>query len=171
MEDTQTNPNPPAEPPADETQAVSEVEQLKAQAADNLSGWQRANADYANLKRESAKIREELIKYACVGFIEKMLPVYDALAKAMAQKPAVTDAAKQWVDGVGHIKSQLDKIFTDEKITPIDQVDVMFDPVMHEAMMNQAKEGVEPGTVIQILEQGYKLHDKVVRPAKVVVSE
>ena len=161
--------------PADQinTQVASkESEEYKQTAEEYLKGWQRAKADYANLKKDMERWRSEDVKYAKAETVKRLLPLLDAFEKAMAHRPEKIDEnMRPWVEGIGHIKTQLDAIMAAEGVAVIGQDDVSFDPSLHEPMMNQKKEGVASGTVIEILEPGYKLHDKVLRPAKVVVAE
>lgn len=162
--------NAAAAPPAPEPAAPD----FKAQAAENLAGWQRALADYANLKRESERGAAEFARYAAAGLVERLLPVKDSFAKAHASYPADGDAAAlaKWAEGIGHIKSQFDGVLKAAGVTTIDQADVPFDPALHEAMMMEpAADGVASGIVTKILEPGYKMHDRVLRAAKVTVTE
>ncbi len=162
----------PAAPPEDE------LAKARAEAADYLAGWQRAKADYANLKKEMERAREELVKYACAGFISELLPVVDNFKKAAAHEPKFDatpppDAGqlKQWAAGIGQIRQQIDTVLKKAGVTAIEETGIAFDPSIHEAMMTRKQEGAAPDLVIQVLEPGYKLHDKVLRPAKVIVSE
>ncbi len=177
QQDQTQQPAPPSEP-ARPAASTDELAKAKAEAVDYLAGWQRAKADYANLRKEMDKAREELVKYACAGFIGELLPVVDNFKKAAAHQPqfdaaAPPDAAqlKQWAAGVDHIRQQIDAVLKRSGVTAIEETGVGFDPSIHEAMMMKKQEGVAPDQVVQVLEPGYKLHDRVLRPAKVVVSE
>jgi molecular chaperone GrpE len=181
MDEQMNNAVPPAEPAAEEpVQAApeppSELDAAKALADENKAGWQRAIADYANLKREAEREKADLSKYAVAGFIGKLLPVVDSFRKATEQNPLTEplDATrlKQWVDGVGFIRGQFDAVLVSAGVVAIDKDHVPFDPSLHEAMMMQPPtEGVASGTVIKVLEPGYLLHEKVIRAAKVIVTE
>jgi molecular chaperone GrpE len=79
---------------------------------------------------------------------------------------------KQWIDGIGHVRGQLESSLASAGVAPIDQTGVPFDPTMHDAMMMQkAEKDQAPGMVAKVLEPGWKLHDRVIRPAKVAVTE
>ena len=189
MEDTQNNTNDPQDevsagsddhrteaiPSEEATRAADPVaDDLTKKCEEYLSGWQRALADYANLKRESERGAADIGKYASAGVVSALLPIIDSFAKAHTARPANDDTAKlaQWADGIGHIKAQLDGAMTKLGLTVIEAAHVPFDPVQHEAMMMEPPtEFVKSGTVIRVLESGYKMHDRVLRPAKVVVAE
>ncbi|MEY4723205.1 MAG: hypothetical protein RLZZ324_718 [Candidatus Parcubacteria bacterium] len=153
----------------------AQLEDMKKQCEEYLGGWQRAVADYANLKREAERGAAEMGKYAAAGVITGLLPILDSFAKAHAARPIQgdADAAKmlQWADGIGHIKSQLDGALAKLGLTTIDEIGVPFDAARHEAMMMEKAPDVASGTVVRLLEAGYKMHDRVLRPAKVVVAE
>ncbi len=184
MEDQQ---NIPASEPAAEAQdsspeasaKVDELGMAKAQADEYLAGWKRAMADYANLKKESERGQADLVKYAGGGIVTELLPVVDSFSKAMAQRPHFGDGVQvdpakitQWIDGVGRISDQLASALSRSGVAVIDKAGVAFDPAVHEAMMNAPADDTHPsGTVTKILEPGYKLHDRVLRAAKVIVAE
>lgn len=190
MEDQQKN---PAEDPSAEAAATAEPAQAEpvaaapqdalalalAQAEEYLAGWKRAMADYANLKKEAERGQGELAKYASGNMVTELLPVVDSFAKAMAQRPHFGDGVQvdpakitQWIDGVGRIGDQLASVFSRAGVSVIDKAGVPFDPAVHEAMMNAPADKDHPsGTVTKVLESGYKLHDRVLRAAKVIVAE
>ena len=186
MEDQQQNQNPqaddviakgPQDPEAiPSVREANQTDTLAKKCEDYLAGWQRANADYANLKRDTERMQSEYAKYASAGMVTVLLPVIDSFAKAFAARPAVgADGAAfaQWADGIGHIKAQLDTALNKAGVIIIDETDVPFDPKEHEAMMMEppASDQAKSGIVVRILEPGYQMHDRVLRPAKVVVTE
>jgi molecular chaperone GrpE len=137
----------------------------------------RALADYANLKRETERREAEWAKYASGSLIEKLVPVMESWRQAEAARPTVADdgsvdgqACLKWMDGVGHARQQLAEVLRRAGVTIIDETGVPFDPMIHEAMLTESREGVEPDTVLEILEPGVKLHDRVLKPAKVKVA-
>ncbi|MEY4744366.1 MAG: hypothetical protein RL272_311 [Candidatus Parcubacteria bacterium] len=176
--------NPPAQSAADapsQDAAAAQPDELakaKALSDEYLAGWKRATADYANLRKEMERSQADLAKYAAAGLVGKLLPTIESLRKAADHTPVkegepLDDSrVKQWVDGIGHVRSQLESALAAAGVAPIDQAGIPFDPTMHDAMMMQAgAEGQPPGTVAKVLEPGWKLHDRVIRPAKVVVAE
>lgn len=165
MPETPSDPAAPTSPP-------EPSEDLKAKCDEYLQGWQRANADYANLKKDMDRAQAEFAKYAAAALLKDILPVLDAFKKAMAQKPAEAGAAQAWVDGIEAIRTQFESALKTAGISVIDQAGVAFDPTRHEAMMmEKATKDTSSGSVVRVLEPGYSLHDRVLRPAKVVVAE
>lgn len=154
------------------SEAEEKMDDVQDKAGEYLAGWQRAQADYANLKKDVERMREDLAKFACAGLIEKLLPVLDNFASAGAHAPDTKDdAVLQWCQGINHVQTQFEQVLYGAGLTIIDGDNVPFDPERHEAMMREVVDGVEPGTVIEILAPGYALYDKVLRAAKVKVAE
>lgn len=179
--DDQQNASPFAEASGDKQADLStearQIEDLRAKVEENMAGWRRAMADYANLKKDTERVTADLAKYAVAGFMERLLPVAESLRKAADARP-IKDGepidgprVKQWIDGIGHVRSQLESALASAGVTAIDAADVPFNPAEHDAMMMEKKDGVAAGTVLKVLEPGCKLHDRVIRPAKVVVAE
>lgn len=169
----------PAAPPSADAAggkppAVDELSVSKARADEYLAGWKRALADYANLQKAATKSREDLVKFACANIVGDLLPVLEGFRQAADHLPpagADEAALRQWIDGVKLIEQQLENVLKKAGLTPVAETGAPFDPVVHEAMMTRKQDGAEPGQVLEILQAGYRLHDKVIRPAKVVVSE
>lgn len=165
-------PPPPKGPPAADEPADC------AKCADARDAQLRAFADYANLKREMERREADLTKYAVGELVKKLLPVIDSWDKAEAHRPAATEAGydatavTQWMDGLAHVRTQFATAMAKAGVTPINESNVPFNPELHDAMMTQpAPEGAAPGQVLQILDPGVKLHERVLKPAKVIVSE
>jgi molecular chaperone GrpE len=108
-------------------------------------------------------------RHAHAPFARELLPVLDNLQRAL-------EAARQQgetgplVQGVALVQSQLRDVFARFGITPIDALGQPFDPNLHEAVMQVPRDDVAPGTVVQVLEPGYRLHERVLRPARVAVA-
>ncbi|MFA6603308.1 MAG: nucleotide exchange factor GrpE [Patescibacteria group bacterium] len=172
----QQQPHAASEPSAaDDSQ---ELTSARAEAVDNLAGWKRANADYANLKKDMERMREEFTKFACGSLVAELLPVLDSFRKAAAGLPTGADGGppdvaqlQQWVGGVDRIRQQLETVMKKAGVTAIEAAGAEFDPALHEAMMTRRQEGVASGQVVEVLETGYRLHDRVLRAAKVIVAE
>ncbi len=144
-------------------QALSE-EKKKAEA--NLAGWQRAQADFTNYKRRSEQEREETGRFANTTLMLALLPVLDDLERAFAAIPPHLDKAN-WVDGIRLIERKLRANLEAQGVSPIPALGEPFDPNLHEAV-RQGKG--EEGIVVEEVERGYRLHDRVIRPSKVVVG-
>jgi molecular chaperone GrpE len=139
-------------------------EKKKAEA--NLAGWQRAQADFTNYKRRSEQEKEEIGKFANAILMLNLLPVLDDVERAFAAIPPHL-AKASWVDGIRLIERKLWASLEAQGLSQIKALGEPFDPNFHEAVrQGKGKEGV----VVEELERGYKLHDRVIRPSKVVVG-
>lgn len=156
-----------------ETTEVEDVEVLKqalaeetARAEANLAGWQRAQADFINYKRRSEQEKDEISKFANSILMLNLLPILDDLERAFASIP--DDLAEaSWVDGIRLIERKFRASLETQGLSPIKAFGEPFDPCLHEAIRQaQGKEGI----VIEEVQKGYKFHDRVIRPSKVVVG-
>ena len=138
----------------------------KEKAGANLAGWQRAQADFINYKRRSGQEKEEIGKFANSVLILSILPVLDDLERAFDSIPPRLTKL-DWVNGIRLIERKLRTDLEAQGVSPIKALGEPFDPHLHEAMRcGNGKEGI----VIEELFKGYKLHDRVIRPARVVVG-
>ena len=145
--------------PANNDKQISEIEQLKKQADEYLAGWKRAKADLINLQKDVAKERSEWARFASARSLERLLPAIDALKAAAAHLPELDEVVRKFD---GYLKAEgLTEIETEGK----------FDPIRHEVVSKEKKESAQPDTVVTVVQKGYMLHDKVLRPAKVIVAE
>ena len=144
-------------------QALAE-EKEKAEA--NLAGWQRAQADFMNYKRRSEQEKSDIGKFANTELLCCVLPVLDDLERAFAHLPAELEDT-EWADAIRLIARKLRSSLEAQGLSPIEAVGKPFDPNFHEAMReDKGKEGI----VIEEVDRGYTLHDRVIRPSKVVVG-
>jgi len=156
-----------------EVAGVEDIEALKqalaeekAKAEANLAGWQRAQADFINYKRRGEQEKEEIGKFANSVFMLNLLPILDDLERAFISVPPHL-AKLSWVDGIRLIERKLWATLEAQGLSQIKALGEPFDPNLHEAAMHgKGKEGM----VIEELQKGYKLHDRVIRPAMVVVG-
>jgi len=158
------------EPEVAEVENIAALKQAlaeeKAKAEANLSGWQRAQADFINYKRRTEQEKEEISQFAKATLILNLLPALDDLERAFASiPPRLTNAS--WVDGIRLIWSKLQTTLEAQGLSEIEAVGEPFDPHLHEAVrQDKGKEGV----VIEEVQKGYKFRDKIIRPTKVVVG-
>jgi molecular chaperone GrpE len=145
----------------------SALEEEEAKAKKYLSSWQRAEADFDNYKKRVEQERSENTKFANMALVINLLPVVDDFERALRSLPP-TLAGLSWVDGLRLIHRKLQATLETQGLTEIKSVGETFDPAVHEAV-TQA-EG-EEGKIIEELQKGYKLHDRVIRPALVVVGK
>lgn len=143
---------------------------LEQQAKDHLAGWQRAKADYLNLKRQTEKEKQEIAQFAQAAAVLQFLPIYDNLKRAQQHIPA-DQLSQEWVKGVVHIQKQFEDTLKSMGITPIATVGQPFDPNQHHAVQKAKRDGDQPGTVVQEVKSGFMIGEKVLEPAQVVVAE
>ncbi len=138
----------------------------KEKAEGYLANWQRAQADYINYKRRSEQQIEEVSKFANTTITLSLLPILDDMERALASVPSKL-AKLSWIDGVRLIERKLRMSLEAQGLSQIKALGEPFDPNLHEAAMyGKGKEGI----IIEELQKGYKLHDRVIRPAMVVVG-
>ncbi|MEG2170687.1 MAG: nucleotide exchange factor GrpE [Erysipelotrichaceae bacterium] len=147
-----------------------EIIKLKEEAATNKNAYFKAYADTENLKKRLQQEAETSRKYRIQSFASEVLPVIDNLERAL-QVETQDENLKNYAKGFEMIHQQLISILEKEGVNEIDALNQPFDPNFHQALMQEAKEGVESGIVIEVLQKGYKLKDRVLRASLVKVSE
>ena len=148
----------------------SELDRLRAEAAANLEGWQRARAEFANYKKRSEAERSQLVFLTGVKIVEKMLPVIDDFDRAISNLP---DDLKDngWIDGVLMTRRKLIGLLEDEGVTPVSvNPGDAFDPAIHEAVTHEESEAFAAGQIIAELQKGYRIDERMLRPALVRVA-
>ncbi len=153
-----------------ETGHSEEMEVLKTKMEEYLNGWKRAKADYLNLKNETEKQLKDTVMFANASLIFELLPVMDNFDRAVDHMPKV-EKETDWAKGVIQIQKQLEDILKLEGVEKIKTVGEKFNPEFHEAITMEEKNGEESGVISEEVEAGYKLNDKVLRPAKVKVAK
>jgi molecular chaperone GrpE len=144
------------------------LDDARAQGDEHLRAWQRAAADYANYKRRTEEDRELLARFANATLIGKLLTVLDDFDRALEHVPE--DAHEGWVDGVRLVERKLRGVLESEGVTPIEALGLPFDPNVHEAVVHEPTSDHPDNQVIGELQRGYRLHDRVLRPALVRVA-
>jgi molecular chaperone GrpE len=174
-EDLETEANGGQAAPSAELQALEkELESAKAQAAEYLEGWQRARAEFANYKRRVEKEQSEAYQNAASRVIGRFVDVLDDFNRAEQDKPAdMSDATAlaKWAAGVSLIQRKLQNILDAEGVERIPAEGLVFDPALHEAVTHEDSDGHEPGQIIGVVRQGYRMGDKIIRPALVRVAK
>jgi molecular chaperone GrpE len=172
--DTDNDGTEPGEAPAPEILTPEQLDDLKARAARADENWERVlrtTADFENYKKRAAREREEATKFANESLIKKLVTVLDnfdmALAAAGTQPP---EASQSLQTGVAMIHQQLRNVLQEAGLEEVDAAGKKFDPNWHEAVSQQDSAEVPEGQVLQQLRKGYKLRDRLIRPATVVVA-
>ena len=147
-----------------------ELETAQQESAENKANWQRTAADYANYRRRTEQDREANLGLANEALLFKLLVIVDDFDRAIANKPAELDNSP-WVDGIVAIDRNLRQLLDSEGLTPIDAAGQPFDPHQHEAIVQVETNKVPEGTVTEELQRGYRLRDRVLRPALVAVAK
>ena len=159
-----------AEKPAEPAEAAPSAEEvLKLQLADANDRNLRLMAEFDNYRRRTAKEQLELIETANGKLLEKLSEVQDNFERAFASENKAQDL-EAFEKGMQMIYNQFAKILTDAGLEQIDPTGAEFDPNMHEALMQQPSETVPEGHVVTVFQKGYKLKNKIVKTAKVIVS-
>ncbi|MGH7977290.1 MAG: nucleotide exchange factor GrpE [Limisphaerales bacterium] len=157
-----------AVPPAPE-QKIADLEEQIAKARDN---WIHTAADFENFKKRAAREKIEAMQFANASLLQKLLPILDnfEMAQAAAQS-AQGDSLASLQTGVAMIQQQLKAVLADSGLEEIDANGKPFDPALHEAVSQQETSEIPEGHVLQQLRKGYKLRDRLLRPASVVVAK
>jgi molecular chaperone GrpE len=159
-----------AVPEPDETgQVPDDLARVTVERDDYLDHLRRLQAEFDNYRRRVQRDKEELRLRASEAVVESLLPVVDNLGRALAAAEQEEDS--RLVAGVRLVADQLRGTLIGHGLAELDvQPGAMFDPAVHEAVLTQASESEEEGTVLQVVERGYLLHGKLLRPAKVIVA-
>ena len=131
----------------------------------------RQNADMVNYRKRKEEEVNKMLKFCNEDIVKDILPILDNFERAMAQEKELTEAESKFLDGFKMIYSHLQNVMEKYEVKMIDGNNKPFDPVYHNAILVEKKEGVAPGMVLEVLQKGYLLKDKVIRTAMVRVSE
>lgn len=147
-----------------------ELEQTKAQSQEYLEGWQRARAEFANYKKRVARDQEDARLRIAADTLSKYLGVIDDLERALKERPEDGEAAA-WAEGIELIYRKMYGVLETEGVEVIDAEGEHFDPTLHEAISHDESEDHEEGDVIEVVQPGYRLGERVLRPAMVRVAK
>lgn len=149
---------------------VSEVDQLKAQLQEQESKYLRLLADYDNYKRRALLDKESLQKYRAQSTLTSLIPVLDNFSRAISLD-ATTEEARSMMEGMDMIYRSFAEALKAEGLVEIESLDKEFDPNFHQAIMTENDPDKESGIVLEELQKGYILEDRVLRPSMVKVNE
>lgn len=147
---------------------MKRLEEAEAKVAEHLDGWQRAQAEFINYKNRMQRDQETMKLLMKGDIIKKFLPVLDDLERALQNRPSDSGS---WIGGIELIHKKLQSILESEGVKRIEAEGQLFDPSFHEAISHESAEGVESGHVIEVVQNGYMLGDRVIRPAMVRVAQ
>jgi molecular chaperone GrpE len=155
------------QPPVDVDALKRQLEDSEAKLAESLDGWQRSLADFQNYRKRVER-DSEMVKASMKGdLIRKVLPLLDDLERALQNRPA--DSA--WAGGIELIVRKFQNLLEAEGVQRIDARGAAFDPTFHEAISHEPSKEVESGHVIDVVQNGYMLGERVIRPALVRVAQ
>ncbi len=146
-----------------------ELQQAQGKAKEFFEGWQRERADFANYKRRVDRDQQALSQNLKADIIKKYLPVLDDLERAMKARPTEGPAAT-WANGIELIMRKLQNILESEGVKRIPAETEEFNPNRHEAISYEESPDHKGGDIIEVVQQGYTLGDRVLRPALVRVA-
>ncbi len=155
-----------SEESSNNNEELEAVKQEKEQLQDRLL---RLQAEYDNFKRRTEKERIAERKYKSEEVVTALLPVLDNFERAMQTE--VTEENKGFVDGVQMVYNQFTEALKSQGVAAIDTIEQEFDPNMHHAVMQVEEEEIASNTVVEELQKGFVLKDKVIRPAMVKVNK
>lgn len=161
----------------DATSESDELSQLRAQGQEYLAGWRRAQADYANILKERERDRAEYVKYANTSLLQSLLPAIEHFSTALKYVPdtallpeEVRKSWESWLVGIRAVQSLWERAAQDAGLERIDTQGA-FDPAQHEAVGREVSETVEADHIVRVMQDGWKLNGRVLRPAQVIVAD
>ncbi|HVU06905.1 MAG TPA: nucleotide exchange factor GrpE [Verrucomicrobiae bacterium] len=167
----ETTEAPEAAAPAGELtpEQIANLQEEVAKAKDN---WIRTAADFDNFKKRAARERLEAAQYANATLLQKLLPILDNFEMALSAAQNVKDEKTASLRaGITMIQQQLKGILLESGLEEIDATGKTFDPTLHEAISQQESADIPEGQVLQQVRKGYKLKDRLLRPANVIVAK
>ena len=145
----------------------SQLEEAETKLAESVDGWQRSQADFQNYRKRVERDNEMMRVNMKGDIVKKILPLLDDLERAMQNRPV----DEPWADGIGLVVRKFQTTLESEGVTRIEAEGAEFNPNFHEAISNEPNEEVESGHVIAVVQNGYMLGDRVIRPALVRVAQ
>lgn len=159
----------------DEAAGVDELRAALAaargEAQQNLDRWVRERADLENLKRRSAKERTDAVRYGTETLVRELLPIVDNLERAVEHAKGTADGQSPLVEGVTLVLKAFHDALERHGVTRVEARGTRFDPTHHEAVAHVETAEHEPNVVVEEHQPGYRLHDRLLRPALVTVAK
>lgn len=166
--------NDPASEPVVASYTPEQIEELKNRAATAQENWDRllrTTADFDNFKKRAIRERTEAAQNATLSLVQKLLPILDGFDMAQtAAQTAQGDKLASLQTGVAMLQAQFKSFISEAGVEEVDATGKPFDPAVHEAISQQESAEAPEGQVIQQLRKGYKLRDRLLRPATVIVA-
>ncbi|MBI2046193.1 MAG: nucleotide exchange factor GrpE [Parcubacteria group bacterium] len=148
-----------------------ELKACQKEKQEYLDGWQRAKADFINARKEEEKNRAQVAQFAKEGMLHEILPVVDSFDMAFRDKEAWARVDENWRKGVEYIYQQFVSILENNGLAPIESLGKHFDPTLHSPIESvPVEEKDKDGIVLEVVQKGYRMNDRVLRPAKVKIG-
>lgn len=147
------------------------LESLEQEAKENHDRFLRVSAEFENYKKRAAREMGDFRKFANESFVKAMLPVVDNLDRAIESSSNDKNTNTSVVEGVNMTLREILKVFEQFGVMPFESLGKTFDPGFHQAVMQEENEDYPDNTVLNELQKGYLIHDRLLRPAMVVVSK
>ncbi|HRY30937.1 MAG TPA: nucleotide exchange factor GrpE [Candidatus Paceibacterota bacterium] len=149
-----------------------ELHNCQKEKQEYLDGWQRAKADFINFRKRSEEEKKDTVRYATQNFILEILPTLDSFEHAFRNKEHWESAPAEWRQGVESIYSQLRDVLTRHGVREINPIDEPFDPKLHHSVdVVPVTEDKDNGKIVEVLQKGYALNDKIIRCPNVRVGK
>ena len=157
-------------PLKDYAEQLEELDDLRKKVDEFSAGWQRERADFSNYRKRMAQNQELERSTSRIEIIRKYLDVHDDLERALKNVPEDIEKL-DWIGGIRLIDQKLRNVLESEGVKRIPAEEQEFDPNLHEAISHEENPDFESGEIIEVVQQGYTLGDRVVRPARVRVAK
>ena len=157
-------------PLKDYANQLEELDDLRKKVDDFSDGWQRERAEFANYRKRVMRDQETEKQNSKLALLKKYLDIHDDLELAIKNMPdhVKSDA---WVNGILLIHQKLSNLLNGEGMQPIPAENCAFNPALHEAISSEEQEGFKSGNIIEVVQKGYTIGDRVIRPARVRVAK
>jgi len=147
------------------------LESVEQELKDSHDRFLRVSAEFENYKKRAAREMNDFRKFANESFVKAMLPVVDNLDRAIESSSNDDHSISSMVEGVNMTLKEILKIFEQFGVKPFESLGKTFDPALHQAVMQKETDNHPEKTILNELEKGYMMHDRLLRPAMVVVSK
>ena len=147
------------------------LESMGQEVKENYDRFLRVSAEFENYKKRAAREMNDFRKFANESFVKAMLPVVDNLDRAIESSSNDKQADTSMLEGVDMILKEILKIFEQFNVKPFESLGKTFDPSLHQAVMQEETEVYPENSVVNELQKGYMMHDRLLRPAMVVVAK
>jgi molecular chaperone GrpE len=146
----------------------TELKEAQQKASENLAGWQREKADSINARKDALREAQRAVEREKESFVYDLLPVLDSFDMAFAGG-AFEAMSSEWQQGMKHIQNQLLGVLESHGIQRYGKLGEKFEPALHEAMQETDELPGDPHTIVRILRHGYRMGERIIRPAQVIV--